>query len=234
MIRLRKVIGNKWDKILEEEFNKEYFLKLVQFVVKEYNTPNKHIYPKKSNVFRALSLTDYDDVKVVILGQDPYHGPGQANGLAFAVNPHIPLPPSEQNIYKELKDDLGIEISDNGDLSAWARQGVLLLNTVLTVEEGKAFSHSNLGWEIFTDTIIKKLNEREKPIIFVLWGSHARQKSELITNPKHCIIYSAHPSPLSAHRGFLGSKPFSKINEFLQKNNEDPIDFTIEKLNFKR
>lgn len=230
MITLRTVVGNKWDQILEEEFNKEYFLKLVQKILEEYNNPNKVIYPKRSNVFRALALTDYDDVKVVILGQDPYHGEGQANGLAFAVNPYIPLPPSEQNIYKELKDDLGIEISNNGDLSYWARQGVLLLNTVLTVEQGKAFSHSKLGWETFTDTVIKKLNEREKPIVFVLWGSHARQKSELITNPKHYIIYSAHPSPLSAHRGFLGSKPFSKINAFLKKNNEEPIDFTIERL----
>lgn len=223
------VTNNKWDKVLEEEYNKDYFYNLVKKVETEYNNPNKEIFPSKSKIFRALVLTDYDDVKVVILGQDPYHGKGQANGLAFAVNSGVPLPPSELNIYKELKDDLGIEISRNGDLTSWAKQGVLLLNTVLTVEKDKAFSHRDFGWERFTDAIIEKLNEREKPIIFVLWGRAATDKAKLITNKNHYIISSAHPSPLSANRGFFGSKPFSKINSQLIKYHEKPIDFALPK-----
>ena len=223
------VTNNKWDKVLEEEYNKDYFYNLVKKVETEYNNPNKEIFPSKSKIFRALVLTDYDDVKVVILGQDPYHGKGQANGLAFAVNSGVPLPPSELNLYKELKADLGIEISRNGDLTSWAKQGVLLLNTVLTVEKDKAFSHRDFGWERFTDAIIEKLNEREKPIIFVLWGRAAIDKAKLITNKNHYIISSAHPSPLSANRGFFGSKPFSKINSQLIKYHEKPIDFTLPK-----
>lgn len=214
------MIGNKWDLILKDEYKKEYFKKLVLFLNEE--NKNKIIFPAKSNLFRALKLTDYDNVNVVILGQDPYHGEKEANGLCFSVNSGIKTPPSLQNIFKELKNDLGIERT-NADLSDWADQGILLLNTVLTVEKDKAFSHRDKGWEIFTDKIIEKLNEKEEPIVFILWGSAARSKKVLITSNKHMIVESAHPSPLSYYKGFEGSKPFSKTNKLLKSVNKKEI-----------
>lgn len=214
------MIGNKWDIILKEEFNKDYFKELIKFLNKE--NKSKTIFPKSMDLFKALKLTDYDDVNVVILGQDPYHGDGEANGLCFSVNHGIQTPPSLQNIFKELKSDLNIERTDT-DLSDWARQGVLLLNTVLTVEKDKAFSHRGKGWEIFTDKIIEKLNEKEEPIVFVLWGNAARSKKVLLTNEKHMVVESAHPSPLSYNRGFKDSKPFSKVNSILKSVNKEEI-----------
>lgn len=209
------MIGNNWDKILSEEKEKEYFKKLIFFLNNENKT--KTIYPKKEDLFKALKYTDYEDVKVVILGQDPYHGEGEANGLCFSVNNGIKIPPSLRNIFKELKEDLNINRT-NTDLTDWAKQGVLLLNTVLTVEKDKPFSHRNKGWELFTDSIISKLNEREKMIIFVLWGSAAREKKKLITNKIHKIVESTHPSPFSYDKGFKDSKPFTKINSYLNKD----------------
>ncbi len=209
------MIGNNWDKILSEEKEKDYFKKLIFFFNNENKT--KTIYPKKEDLFKALKYTDYEDVKVVILGQDPYHGEGEANGLCFSVNNGIRIPPSLRNIFKELKEDLNVDRT-NTDLIDWAKQGVLLLNTVLTVEKDKPFSHRNKGWEIFTDSIISKLNEREEMIIFVLWGSAAREKKRLITNKIHKIVESTHPSPFSYDKGFKGSKPFTKINNYLNKD----------------
>lgn len=220
-----QLVGNKWDLVLDEEYRKEYFIKVVQFINREYKF--KTIYPSKSRILRSLVLTDYDDVKVVILGQDPYHGEGEANGLCFAVSNGIKLPPSLQNIYKELEDDLGIPKANVGNLECWAKEGVLLLNSVLTVEKDKAASHKGIGWENFTDAIIKKINEKEEPVVFILWGNFARSKKSLITNPKHYIIESTHPSPFSAHHGFFGSKPFSKTNNFLKKNNIKEIDWRV-------
>lgn len=214
--------NKKWDLILKEEIKKEYFAKLGIFVKKEYK--NKIIFPKYENIFNALKLTDYDQVKVVILGQDPYHGINEAHGLSFSVQKGVKRPPSLNNIFKELYDDLKIK-RENNDLTDWAKQGVLLLNSVLTVEKDKAFSHQGKGWEIFTDEIIKKLNERKKPVIFVLWGTAARKKKELINLNKHYVIESAHPSPLSAYHGFFGSRPFSKINNILKSNNEKEIEW---------
>lgn len=214
------MINKKWDEILSSEFKKDYFRKLGIFVKSEYK--NKQIFPPYNNIFDALRFTDYDDVKVVILGQDPYHGLGEAHGLSFSVKKNVSMPPSLQNIFKELKDDIGIERTDS-DLTDWAKQGVLLLNSIMTVEKDKPLSHQNKGWEIFTDNIIKYLNEREKPVIFLLWGSFARSKKKLISNKNHFIIESVHPSPLSAYRGFFGSKPFSKINKILKQMGEDEI-----------
>ena len=216
------MINKKWDIILEDEMKQEYFKKLGIFVKKEYKT--KQVFPPYDNVFDALRFTDYDDVKVVILGQDPYHGLGEAHGLSFSVHEGIPMPPSLQNIFKELENDLGIKRTKS-DLTDWAKQGVLLLNSIMTVEKDKPLSHKDKGWEIFTDDIIKYLNEREKPVIFLLWGSFARSKKALITNKRHYIIESVHPSPLSAYRGFFGSKPFSKINNILKSNNEEIINW---------
>ena len=215
------MINKKWDTILEEEFKKDYFRKLGTFVKKEYK--EKICYPKYENIFNALRYTDYDEVKVVILGQDPYHGEGEAHGLSFSVLNDVKRPPSLINILKELESDLGVKKTTN-DLSGWAKQGVLLLNSIMSVEKDKPLSHKDKGWEVFTDNIIKKLNERKEPMIFVLWGSYARSKKEFITN--HPIIENVHPSPLSANRGFMGSKPFSKINEFLKDNNYAPIDWS--------
>lgn len=220
-----ELVGNKWDDVLQEEYYKDYFKKIVNFINKEYK--EKVIFPPKSRILRALSLTDYDQVKVVILGQDPYHGVGEANGLAFAVSDGVKLPPSLQNIYKELENDLGIEPAIVGNLECWAKEGVLLLNAVLTVEKDKAASHKNLGWENFTDAIIKKLNEKEEPIVFILWGNFARSKKVYITNPKHYIIESTHPSPFSAHHGFFGSKPFSKTNDYLKSRGIKEIDWHV-------
>ena len=223
------LVGNKWDEILKEEYQKDYFKNIVLYINKAYK--ERPIFPPKSHILRALSLTDYDDVKVVILGQDPYHGEGEANGLCFAVNNGIKLPPSLQNIYKELNSDLNIPIARTGDLTCWAKEGVLLLNSVLTVEKDKPASHKNLGWETFTDEIISKVNEKESPVVFILWGNFAKSKKRLITNPKHLVIESSHPSPFSCHYGFFGSRPFSKTNEFLKNNNIKEIDFSIKESN---
>lgn len=220
-----KKIGNDWDIVLEDEFNKEYFKNLMSYIDKCYS--EKDIFPSYDNIFSAFKLTDYNEVKVVILGQDPYHGIGEANGLAFSVNDNIKLPPSLKNIYKELYDDLGISVSITGNLESWAREGVLLINSVLTVEKDKPASHRNIGWEIFTDNVIKKLNEKDDSIVFILWGNFAKSKKKLITNNRHYIIDSAHPSPFSARSGFFGSKPFSKTNQFLKENNLKEIDWSI-------
>lgn len=214
------MINKKWDIILEEEFNKDYFKKLGIFIKNEYKT--KTVFPPYENIFDALRFTDYDKVKVVILGQDPYHGLGEAHGLSFSVKENVKKPPSLQNIFKELYNDLGIT-RIKSDLTDWAEEGVLLLNSIMTVVKDTPLSHKNKGWEIFTDNIIKKLNEREEPVIFLLWGSFARSKKELITNSRHKIIESVHPSPLSANRGFFGSKPFSKINNYLKEIGKEEI-----------
>lgn len=216
------MINKKWDVILKDEFKKDYFRKLGTFVKHEYSVGL--CFPKYGDIFNALRYTDYDDVKVVILGQDPYHGLGEAHGLSFSVHDNIRRPPSLNNILKELYDDVGVLRSGN-DLTDWTRQGVLLLNSVLTVRANQPLSHSGKGWEIFTDTIISKLNERENPIVFILWGSYARSKKVLITNKRHFIIESAHPSPLSASRGFFGSRPFSRANDFLEKRGIDKINW---------
>ena len=216
---------NNWDNVLEGEFNKEYYLKIRSFLAKEYKNPNYPVYPDMYDIFNALKITDYNEVKAVILGQDPYHGVGQAHGLSFSVKKGIQPPPSLVNIFKEYHDDLGYPIPQSGDLTKWAENGVLLLNTVLTVQGGLAASHKGIGWEIFTDKVISLLNEREKPIVFILWGKFARDKKKLITNPNHYIIESAHPSPLSAYNGFFGSRPFSKANGYLTDN---PIDWKLD------
>ena len=219
------MIGNSWDDLLKEEYNKEYFKELQKFIVNEYKT--KEVYPKMSEIFNAFVKTSYDDVKVVILGQDPYHGEGEAEGLSFSVKVGIAKPPSLISIFQELKNDLGINPPNHGSLVHWAEQGVLLLNSTLTVVKDTPKSHSQRGWERFTDEVIKLINKKETPVVFVLWGSDARSKKYLITNKKHYIIESVHPSPLSAYRGFFGSKPFSKTNAFLIKNNIKPIDWKI-------
>ena len=220
------MIGNKWDEILKEELKKDYFVDLMDFVKGEYKT--KTIYPKQSEVFNAFRYTDFDNVKVVILGQDPYHGPNQAEGLSFSVSNEVLKPPSLKNIFKELESDLNIPFPKHNSLKPWAKEGVLLLNAVLTVEEHKPTSHKDKGWEIFTDDIIKIVNKKETPVVFILWGAYARKKKSLITNPIHLVIESAHPSPFSAYNGFFGSKPFSKTNEFLRKNKIKEIDWRVE------
>ena len=217
------MINKKWDIVLKDEFHKEYFKKLGTIVKKEYKT--KIVYPKYENIFNALRYTDYDEVKVVILGQDPYHGENEAHGLSFSVLPGVKRPPSLNNMFKELYDDLGI-IRTKNTLTDWTQQGVMMLNSIMTVVKDKPLSHKGIGWEIFTDTIIQKLNEREDPVIFVLWGGYARSKKALITNPRHFIIEAAHPSPLSAHRGFFGSKPYSKINMVLRRLVKEEIDWS--------
>jgi uracil-DNA glycosylase len=222
------MITEKWDQILSEEYKKEYFINLLKKLQIEYRT--KTIYPPKNEVFKALRLTDYDDIKVVIIGQDPYHEEGQAHGLSFSVQPGIAIPPSLQNIYKELHDDLGLYIPNNGYLVKWAKQGVLLLNNVLTVRAGLANSHKDCGWELFTDSVVKKLNERESPVIFIFWGSCAKAKESLVDSKKHYILKAVHPSPLSAYRGFFGCKHFSKTNEILKKLGKEPIDWQIENI----
>ena len=214
-----------WKEILKEERTKPYFQELTAFLDKEYE--EQTIYPARVDIGSALRATPFDEVKVVILGQDPYHGPGQAHGMSFSVKPGVKIPPSLRNMFKELANDLGCPVPTTGYLESWAKQGVLLLNTVLTVRAGEANSHKGKGWEIFTDTVIQKLSEREKPIIFVLWGRPAQSKKKLIDTTKHVILESVHPSPLSASRGFFGSKPYSKINEQLQAWGEKPIDFCL-------
>ena len=215
-------LDNDWDLLLADEFKKEYYLKLREFLKKEYFT--RTVYPDMYDIFNALRYTAYKDVKVVILGQDPYHEPGQAHGLAFSVLPGVPIPPSLQNIYKELHDDLGIPIPTTGCLTPWAKQGVLLLNTALTVRAHQANSHRGKGWEQFTDQVIRLLSQREEPMVFILWGANARAKKELIDGQRHLILESVHPSPLSASRGFFGGKYFSRANAFLR----EPVDWRIE------
>ena len=214
------MINNKWDVVLEKEFKKDYFRNLGIFVKNEYN--KKIIYPEYKNIFNALRYTDFDDVKVVILGQDPYHGENEAHGLSFSVKEGVPMPPSLRNIFKELNNDLNIT-RKNTDLTDWAKQGVLLLNSIMTVVKDSPLSHKDKGWEMFTDKVIELLGSREEPLVFILWGSYARSKKDLIKNKNHLILESVHPSPLSANRGFFGSKPFSKTNEFLRKNNQEQI-----------
>ena len=221
------MIGNDWDTKLKVVWDSPGYKKFISIIKKEYET--KTIYPPKNYIFNALKLTSFKDTKVVIVGQDPYHGEGEAHGLSFSVQEGIKLPPSLQNIYKELYDDLKIKPSTKGDLTKWAKEGVLLLNAVLTVEKDKPASHRNLGWELLTDYIIKVLNTKEEPVVFILWGNFAKEKAKLITNPKHFIIESAHPSPFSARYGFFGSKPFSKTNEFLKTNNLKEIDWDLNK-----
>ncbi len=213
---------NDWDLVLQDEMKKSYFKYIKEFIKEE--RLNKTIFPPAKDLFNAFKLTDFNDIKVVILGQDPYHGENEAMGLSFSVRRGVRTPPSLKNIFKELKDDLGIERTDT-DLSDWARQGVFLLNTVLTVEKDKANSHKDIGWEIFTDYVIKQINDRLDNVVFILWGRQARDKKRLITNPNHYIIESAHPSPLSAYNGFFGSKPFSKTNKFLLEHNKNIIKF---------
>ena len=210
-----------WDEILAEEMQKDYYQELQAFVQKRRS--EVRVFPEEKNVFNALELTPFESVKVVILGQDPYHGFGQAHGLSFSVQKGIPLPPSLKNIYKELQEDIGGELPTEGDLSHWAKQGVLLLNTVLTVEEGNANSHKGMGWEKLTNRLIDSLNELKHPVIFILWGKPAQDKEKLITNPNHVILKSPHPSPLSAYRGFFGSKPFSRVNDILIQHGQTPI-----------
>lgn len=222
-------IGNDWDQLLKEEWEKPYYKNLRKFLINEYKHYN--IYPDMYDLFNALKYVSYEDTKVVILGQDPYHGKGQAHGFSFSVKEDVPIPPSLLNIYKELNNDLGLFIPDNGDLTKWAKQGVLLLNTVLTVREKSPNSHRGKGWEILTDRIIELLNKRNKPMVFILWGANAKSKERLITNKNHLILKSVHPSPLSAYRGFFGSKVFSRTNEFLRANNMDEIDWQIENQN---
>lgn len=217
------LISDSWDLILNDEFQKPYFSQLMQKVDDEYS--DQTVYPPKDKLFSALKYVSYDDVKVVILGQDPYHGAGQANGMAFAVSDGIPLPPSLVNIYKEITDDIGAQPNQSGTLVGWAKQGVLLLNTVLSVRAGAPLSHSKLGWQTFTDSIIAKLNQRKTPVVYILWGAGAIAKKSIIS-PRSFVITSPHPSPLSAYRGFFGSKPFSKANEYLAKLGFTPIDWT--------
>jgi len=221
-----QILKNDWHDFLNDEFNKEYYLKLRQFLIDEYRKTT--VYPDKYDIYNALHYTSYKNVKVAILGQDPYHGPNQAHGLSFSVKPGVQTPPSLLNIFKELHDDLGCYIPDNGYLKKWADQGVLLLNASLTVKSGQANSHSTIGWLYFTDKVIQLLNDREDPVVFILWGKNALSKQSLIKNSRHFIIKSVHPSPLSAHGGFFGSKPFSRANQFLVSIGKEPIDWQIE------
>ena len=222
---MRRIFKNDWAELLNDELNEPYYQELRKFLIDEYST--KQIFPNMYDIFNALHFTSYADTKVVILGQDPYHEPGQAHGLSFSVLPDVPPPPSLINIFKELRDDLGCFIPNNGCLKPWADQGVLLLNAVLTVRAHAANSHRGHGWEIFTDKIIRLLNDHERPLAFILWGRPARSKKSMITNPRHFIIESAHPSPLSASGGFFGSRPFSRVNKFLESIGETPIDWQI-------
>ena len=219
------MIGNDWDSVLKEEFEKDYFLKIKEYVCEEYE--NKTIYPPRDEIFNAFILTPLSNVKVVILGQDPYHEKGQAHGLAFSTPEGRPIPRSLKNIFKEINQEYDYPIPSSGCLESWARQGVFLLNTVLTVEDGNANSHSDCGWQIFTDNVIKILNNQDNPIVFLLWGKQAEKKKELITNPNHLVLITSHPSPFSARRGFLGSNHFIKTNEFLKEKGMDEIDWKL-------
>ena len=219
-------IGNEWDEILKDEFQSDYYAQIRETLKQEY--ASHEIYPPMQDIFNALRYTSYSDVKAVLLGQDPYHGPGQAHGLCFSVRPGVAPPPSLQNIFKELQSDMGLPAPHSGCLIPWAKEGVLMPNTTLTVRRGQANSHSKIGWTKFTDAIIQKLNDHEQPIVFLLWGSNARSKKALITNPNHLILETVHPSPLSAHQGFFGSRHFSQCNEFLMAHGIAPIDWTLE------
>lgn len=219
-------ITNGWKRIIDEEKEKDYFKELKKFLLSEYD--NYKIYPRKGEIFKCFELTDFKDVKVVILGQDPYHQPFQAHGLCFSVNKGVKTPPSLVNIYKEIHSDLGCSIPVHGNLTKWAEEGVLLLNTIMSVRDSSPMSHSNKGWEIFTDRVIKELNDDDTPKVFMLWGAPSRKKKVLITNPHHLVLECAHPSPLSAYNGFFGCKHFSKANEFLKKNGREEIDWQID------
>jgi len=220
------LLGNEWDALLRQEFAQPYYLQLRQVLKREYAAGT--VYPNMYDIFNALRYTSYSDVKAVILGQDPYHGPGQAHGLSFSVKPGVAVPPSLRNIFAEQQQDVGITPPQHGCLESWARQGVLLLNTALTVRAGQANSHRGIGWETFTDSIIRLLDQREQPMVFLLWGANARAKTQLIRNPAHLVLTAAHPSPLSAHNGFFGCRHFSKTNAFLQQNGMTPICWQID------
>lgn len=222
----KQIMGNDWASLLEDEFEKPYFASLMDFLKDEYEYQT--IYPDWEDVYRALHYTSFEKVRVVILGQDPYHGEDQAHGLSFSVKPHVSLPPSLKNIFKELENDLGFRVPNHGSLVKWAEQGVLLLNTVLTVRQGQAHSHRGKGWETLTNRIIELLNEKEFPVVYILWGAAAQKKVALIDTDKHFIIRSPHPSPLSAYRGFFGSRPFSTTNHFLQESGLKPIDWSLQ------
>lgn len=219
----KQIFGNDWDKVMGDEFQKPYYQRLRKFLIEEYR--NETVFPLMEDMWTAFKLTPYNRMKVVILGQDPYHGFGQAHGLSFSVKPGVKLPPSLRNMFKELQQDIGCELPENGTLTGWAKQGVLMLNTVLTVREGKAHSHKGKGWELFTDEVIRKLSARKEPIVFILWGRPAQEKKKLIDLTKHAVIESVHPSPLSASRGFFGSKPYSAANRQLLEWDEKPIDW---------
>lgn len=219
-------IGNAWDELLAEEFKKDYYLKLREFLKYEYN--HYTVYPDMHDIFNSMRYADYDNLKAVIIGQDPYHEPNQAHGLAFSVKKGNPIPPSLKNIYKEIYDDLGITEPNHGELTSWAKQGVLLLNNALTVRRGQANSHRGKGWEQLTDAVISKVNQKDSPVVYLLWGANAREKTRLINNPKHLVLTAAHPSPLSAYNGFFGCRHFSKCNDFLQKNGVEPINWLLE------
>ena len=218
-------IGNDWDNILADEWSKPYYIALRQFLKAEYST--QRIYPHMNDIFNALRYTSFEDTKVVIIGQDPYHGAGQAHGLCFSVQRGVEPPPSLKNIYKELNSDIGMEIPSHGELTAWARQGVLLLNTVLTVREASPNSHKDKGWEIFTDRVIAELDKKQTPVVFLLWGANARRKAEKISNPIHKKLITVHPSPLSAYNGFFGCGHFSKANQILTESGQTPIDWRL-------
>lgn len=224
----KQILHNDWAPLLEAEFNKPYYKKIRQFLIKEYQTQVVH--PHMNDIYNALHYTSYANVKVVILGQDPYHGPNQAHGLSFSVQPGVAIPPSLQNMYKELQTDLGYAIPNHGSLVKWAKQGVLLLNNVLTVRQGQAHSHKGIGWETFTNRVIELLNDKEEPIVYLLWGAAAQKKEQLIDTNKHFIIKSPHPSPLSAHRGFFGSQPFSEANRYIEQVGREPIDWEIDRI----
>ena len=219
------ILQNDWANYLNDEFEKDYYIKLSHALKEEYSRAT--VYPDMDNIFNALHLTPYAETKVLILGQDPYHGPGQAHGLSFSVREGVPFPPSLRNMLKELKDDLDIPMPEHGSLKKWAKQGVLLLNSVLTVRDGEPNSHKKLGWQIFTDRVIEVLNEREQPIVFILWGKHAQEKLPMIDQKRHFVLKAPHPSPLSASRGFFGSRPYSKCNEFLRNNGITEIDWAL-------
>ncbi|MFS0653996.1 uracil-DNA glycosylase [Bacillus sp. 179-C3.3 HS] len=223
---MKPFLNDSWWAVMKSEFEQPYYQELREWMKEEYHT--HLVFPKQEDIFRALHLTDYDEVKVVILGQDPYHGPGQAHGLSFSVQPGVKHPPSLRNIFQELKDDLGCPVPNHGSLVSWAEQGVLLLNTVLTVRKGEANSHKGKGWERVTDRVIDVLNERDQPVVFVLWGRHAQKKKERIDENKHYIIESPHPSPFSARNGFFGSRPFSRINAHLKQMGLEEINWCIE------
>ncbi|NMA91087.1 MAG: uracil-DNA glycosylase [Amphibacillus sp.] len=222
---MKELLTNDWEPILKAEFNKPYFIQMGEFLAKEY--AEQVVYPAKAEIFNALNMTSFEDVKVVILGQDPYHGPNQAHGLSFSVQPGVKIPPSLRNIYQELHSDLGLLIPNHGHLVKWAEQGVLMLNTVLTVRAGEANSHQGIGWEQFTERVIESLNEKSDPVVYFLWGASAQKKERLIDTSKHLVIKSPHPSPLSSYRGFFGSKPFSQANQHLEQAGLKPIDWQI-------